>query len=51
MENTMKIVSISWRISSLIKGVSETIESEAIEQKVRFLGMSWGILGASLLGN
>ena len=37
--------------SLLKKGGSETIKSEAKEQKRGFLGMLLGILGASLLGN
>ena len=35
----------------LIKGVSETIKSEAKEKKEGFLGMLLGTLGPSLLGN
>ena len=35
----------------LIKGVSETIQNEVKEQKVGFLSMLLGKLGASLLGN
>ena len=35
----------------LLKGVSETIQNEAKEQKGGFLCMLLGILGASLLGN
>ena len=35
----------------MIKGVRETIKNEVKEQKGRFLGMSLGTLGASLLGN
>ena len=34
----------------LIKGVSETINNEAKEQKGGFLGMLFGTLGATLLG-
>ena len=34
----------------LFKGVSETIQNEAKEQKVGFLSMLIGTLGASLLG-
>ena len=34
-----------------IKGVSSTIKSEAKEQKLGFLRMLLGTLGASLLGN
>ena len=36
---------------SLLKGVSKTIQNEAKEQKVGFLSMIVGTLGASLLGN
>ena len=35
----------------MIKGVSETIENEAKEQKSGFLSMLLVTLGASLLGN
>ena len=35
----------------LSKGVSETIQNEAKEQKRRFLSMLLGILHAGLLGN
>ena len=35
----------------LLKGVSETVQNEAKEQKGRFLRMMLGTLGASLLGN
>ena len=35
----------------LIIGVSETVKNEAEEQKGGFLGMLFGFLGASLLGN
>ena len=35
----------------LLKGVSETIETESKEQKGQFLSMLLGTLGASLLGN
>ena len=35
----------------LLKGVSETIQNEAKEQKGGFLNMLLGTLGASLLGN
>ena len=34
-----------------IKGVSETMENEAKEQKGGFLGILLGTLGSSLLGN
>ena len=36
---------------SLLKGVSKTIQNEAKEQKVGFLSMILGTLGANLLGN
>ena len=35
----------------LLKGVSETVQNEAKEQKGGFLSMLLGTLGASLLGN
>ena len=38
-------------MKELIKGVSEAIKNEAKEQKRRFLGMSFGTLGATLLWN
>ena len=47
MNDTMKIVK-SYEESE--KGVSETIEKEAEEQKGGFLGMYLGTVGASLLG-
>ena len=44
----MKIVAKSLEESGLlIKGVSETIENEAKEQKRGFLEMLWGTLDAS----
>ena len=45
----MKLVKYLEDSGLLIKGVSETIENKAEEQKVRFLSMLLGILGASLL--
>ena len=51
MTNIMKIV-ISLEESGLvIKGVSERITNKAKEQKVGFLEVILGTLGASLLGN
>ena len=44
----MKMVKSLEKVAFLIKGVSETIESEAKEQKSRFLGMLLGTLGAIL---
>ena len=43
--------SVSWRICLLIKGVRETIQNEAKEQKDRFFQYVISILGARLLGN
>ena len=45
----MKLVKYLEGSGLLIKGVSETIENKAEEQKGRFLSMLLGILGASLL--
>ena len=45
----MKLVKYLEDSGLLIKGVSETIENKAEEQKGRFLIMLLGILGASLL--
>ena len=47
----MKIVKFLEDSGLLIKGVSETIQNEAKEQKGGFLSMLLGTLGASLLGN
>ena len=44
----MKIAKSLEKVAFLIKGVSEKIESEAKEQKSRFLGMLLGTLGAIL---
>ena len=49
MNDVMKIVKSLEKSGLLIKGVSQTVENEAKEQKGGFLGMSLGILGASLL--
>ena len=53
MEDIMKIVKYLEESGLLIKGVNETIQNEAKEQKWGFLGMLLGTLvtGASLLGN
>ena len=48
MEEIMKIVKSIENSGSLIKGVSETIQNEAKEQKGGFLGMLLDTLGASL---
>ena len=47
----MKIIKSLEESGLLIKGVIETIQNEAKEQKGGFLGMLFGALGASLLGN
>ena len=47
----MKIVKSLKDSGLLLKGVSETIQNEAKEQKGGFLSMLLGTLGASLLGN
>ena len=51
MKYISKIVKSLEASGLLLEGVSETIESEAKEQKGGFLGMLLGTLGASLLGN
>ena len=51
MNYVMKIVKSLKGPGLLIKGVSETVKSKAKEQKGGFLGMLFGTLGASLLGN
>ena len=51
MEDIMKIAKSLENSDLLIKGVSETIQNEAKEQKGGFLGMLLGTLGASLLEN
>ena len=51
MENIRKVVKPREDSGLLIKGVSETIQNEAKEQKGGFVSMLLGTLGASLLGN
>ena len=51
MEDIIKIVKSLEDFDLLIKGVSETIQNEAKEQKGGFLSKLLGTLGASLLGN
>ena len=51
MNDIMKIVQTIEDSNILLKGVTKTIENEAKEQKVGFLSMLLGTLGASLLGN
>ena len=51
MDDILKIVKSFENSGVLLKGVSETIQHEAKEQRGRFLGMLLGTLGASLLGD
>ena len=51
MENIIKMVKSLEDSGLLLKGVSETIQNEAKEQKWGFLSMLLGTLGAGLLGN
>ena len=51
MGDILKIVKLLEDSGILLKGVSETIQHEAKEQRGEFLGMLLGTLGASLLGD
>ena len=51
MDDILKIVKSLEDSGALLKGVSETIQSEAKEQREVFLSMLLGTLGVSLLGN
>ena len=51
MDDILKIVKSLEDSTVLLKGVSETIQHEAKEQRGGFLSMLLGILGASLLGD
>ena len=51
MEDIIKIVKFLEDLGLLLKGVTETVQNEAKEQKGGFLSMLLGTLGASLLGN
>ena len=51
MDDILKIVKSLENSGVLLKGVSETIQHEAKEQRGGFLGMLLGTLGASLLGD
>ena len=51
IEHIKKIVKSLEDSDLLLKGISETIQNEAKEQKGKFLSMLLGTLGASLLGN
>ena len=50
-DEMMKIVKSLENSGVLLKGVSETIQHDAKEQRGGFLGMLLGTLGASLLGD
>ena len=51
MEDIINIVKSLEDSGLLLKGVTETIQKEAKEQKGGFLSMLLGTLGASLLGD
>ena len=51
MDDILKIVKSHEDSNILLKGVSETIQHEAKEQRGGFLSMLLGTLGASLLGD
>ena len=51
MKDNIRIVKYLEDSGLLLKGVSETVQNEAKEQKGGFLSMLLGTLGASLLGN
>ena len=51
MDDILEIVKSLENSGVLLKGVSETIQHEAKEQRGGFLGMLLGTLGASLLGD
>ena len=51
MDDILKIVKSLENSGVLLKGVSETIQHEAKEQRAGFLSMLLGTLGTSLLGD
>ena len=51
MNDIIKIVQSLEESGLLVKGVCETIQNEAKEQKGRFLSVLFGTLGATLFGN
>ena len=51
INDIMKIIKSPEECRLLIKGVNETIENKAKQQKVGFHGILLGILGGSSLGN
>ena len=51
MEDIIKIVKSLEDSGLLLKGVTETVQNEAKEQKGGFLNVLLGMLGARVLGN
>ena len=51
MNDIFKIIKSLENSGLLLKGVTETVQNEAKEQKGEFLSILLGTLGASLLGN
>ena len=51
MDDILKIVKSLEEFGVLLKGVTETIQNEAKQQRGGFLSMLLGTLGASLLGD
>ena len=51
MEDIIKIVKSLEDSGLLLNGVTAAVQNEVKEQKVEFLSMLLGTLGASLLGN
>ena len=51
MNDVLKIIKALEDSNVLLKGITKTINNETEEQKVGFLSMLLGTLGASLLGN
>ena len=51
MDDILKIIKSLEDSGVLLKGVSETIQNEAKEQRGGFLSMLLGTLGASLFGD
>ena len=51
MNDVMKTVQTLEDSNILLKGITKTVEEETKEQRGGFLGMFFGTLGASLLGN
>ena len=51
MNDVMKILQALEDSNTLLNRVTKTVKNETKEQKVRFLSMLLGTLGANLLGN